>query len=386
VKKQRQLDNNIQTLPQAELDRYAISLPKKVQEFFLKNRGGIPFVTICPTVEQFSLPEDYEEVSRKEEKAIKKKFSLIMWVLFGAGYFACAAILWRTGSHTIWGALLATIFTYTWCALLLNEFLLGKFIDNAERKQIAGTPLKKSIELYERSLYSYLFWEHVDFCYSSEQESLKKSTPEYRYKLNFIKAHQIVSEYVDLFASGEVTAFGFPASDFSFYGLYWKEILFDASKIWAGHAIIYGDRTEKEMQKFGALLISYNLGMSREDYEYNKAQYTIFEHTGGKEGAVPNVERFFENEKYADYEKFVEYMYEYKQRLIDSGITLKDNLKDIPYEVLRQLCVDVYRKTGMVFQGEDIAFFKSLEQMRLDTIVNRQSVYKPYEQYIMSVR
>lgn len=373
----KQLSSTIQTLPRERLERYSVSLPRKIREFYLENLAEIKFVNSYPKLEDYNLPINYRDVDKRDEATIEKTIYLVLIVLFVCGYIACA-IYFRKNGLSIILSLLAPVLSYGWFYLIFVEVFLSTPLNNLQEKLSSNTPLKKHIKEYEDAVNSYLFWNHIDFCYSAETESMKKLRSDYRYKMNFIEAHKIVSEYIDLFADGKVSAYGFPASDLSFYGLNWEDLLFDAAKIWASHAIIYDERTDNEMQRFASLLISYGLGLTREEYEYNQAQYRLFEITNGKEGTLPIVDAFSDCDKYADYKEFISSTYEYKQRLIDNGI----NLKAIPYEVLRDLCVYVYSHTGIVLLGEDIAFFSSFEHMRLDLMLNKNSVYNSYRQYI----
>ena len=104
-------------------------------------------------------------------------------------------------------------------------------------------------------------------------------------EMNFLDAHAFVYEYVGIFARGDGNVFGFPASDLSFYGANWKDILFDAAKIWGAHVIFYDNSPDDLVDNMCKLLFSHNLGVDRKEYERMKQEADLWLSSCGRKGA-----------------------------------------------------------------------------------------------------
>ena len=126
-------------------------------------------------------------------------------------------------------------------------------------------------------------------------------------EMNFLDAHAFVYEYVGIFARGDGNVFGFPASDLSFYGANWKDILFDAAKIWGAHVIFYDNSPDDLVDNMCKLLFSYNLGVDRKEYERMKQEADLGLSSCGRKGAFSlRSDELDAQKKYSDYLNFLD--------------------------------------------------------------------------------
>ena len=203
----------------------------------------------------------------------------------------------------------------------------------------------------------------------------------HKMKMNFLDAHAFVYEYVGIFARGDGNVFGFPASDLSFYGENWKGILFDAAKIWGAHVIFYDNSPDDLVDNMCKLLFSYNLGVDRKEYERMKQEADLWLSSCGRKGAFSlRSDELDAQKKYSDYLNFLDIVQTSKNEMVSYGI----DADDLPYKVVRELCVNVYQETGVVFRCEYIPFYIPFHNMRICAMIDKEGIYAPYYDYLMS--
>lgn len=251
-------------LPQETLDRYADASPSEVRAYYYKNGGRIPRVQCAPVLADFGLRATYAAEDLRDEEKIERIARAILTVAYIGGYILCA-LLWNLENFLT--ALLATAFTYGWIAFSFYEIFLSNKVEESVYKRKLHTPLKEKITAYKDAGLCYDYWENAAFFQNAESQSASILHSTHKMKMNFLDAHAFVYEYAGIFARGDGNVFGFPASDLSFYGANWKDILFDAAKIWGAHVIFYDNSPDDLVDNmcklfFPIILVSIEKNMS----------------------------------------------------------------------------------------------------------------------------
>lgn len=365
-------------LPQETLDRYADASPSEVRAYYYKNGGQIPHVQCAPKLEDFGPAATYAAEDLCDEEKIERIARAILTVAYIGGYILCA-LLWNLDSFLT--ALLATAFTYGWIAFSFYEIFLSNKVEESVYKRKLHTPLKEKITAYKDAGLCYDYWENAAFFQNAECQSASMLHSTHKMKMNFLDAHAFVYEYVGIFARGDGNVFGFPASDLSFYGANWKDILFDAAKIWGAHVIFYDNSPDDLVDNMCKLLFSYNLGVDRKEYERMKQEADLWLSSCGRKGAFSlRSDELDAQKKYSDYLIFLDIVQTSKNEMVSYGI----DADDLPYKVVRELCVNVYQEAGVVFRCEYIPFYIPFHNMRICAMIDKEGIYAPYYDYLMS--
>lgn len=135
------------------------------------------------------------------------------------------------------------------------------------------------------------------------------------------------------------------------------------------------------MDNMCKLLFSYNLGVDRKEYERMKQEADLWLSSCGRKGAFSlRSDELDAQKKYSDYLNFLDIVQTSKYEMVSYGI----DADDLPYKVVRELCVNVYQKTGVVFRCEYIPFYIPFHNMRICAMIDKEGIYAPYYDYLMS--
>lgn len=128
-----------------------------IYNHFNKN---VPYISTPPTLKEYDLPENTEQLIKEEGKKIDLKFDLIELLLYIIGFALVASCFLRVPkfSDSIWQALLPTLGTYGWIAPVAFAIFFDGFDSNLRNRQKSSTPLHKKYTQFKDAQFAYAYW------------------------------------------------------------------------------------------------------------------------------------------------------------------------------------------------------------------------------------
>ena len=127
--------------------------------------GNVPYITHEPTLDEYGLDENIEQQLQERQKAIKRKYSKWLWILYAIGYSVVAYLYWHYNitifDSKVFGALVGPLFSYGYMAPVLSFVFLGNTYDKFIKNKIQNDELNRQYRQYTDKLEAYNYWKEL---------------------------------------------------------------------------------------------------------------------------------------------------------------------------------------------------------------------------------
>ena len=117
----------------------------KVNWIYNHFNQNVPYISSPPHLKEYDMPENIDKLIEEERKRIDRTIGRIEFLLYLVGFFLVFNYFSSTPKHgkSVWSAILATLGSYGWMALITYELFFSRFVSNIGKRKKNNTTLYK---------------------------------------------------------------------------------------------------------------------------------------------------------------------------------------------------------------------------------------------------
>ena len=121
---------------------------------------NVPHVSVQPTLQEYNLPDNIDELIAEEGKRIDRKFGLIVFFLYVTGFvFVLDYVLASPDFEVSFGgAIIGVLCSYGWFALIAYEIFFSGLVGDLAKRRKTSTSLYKRYSQFKDAQYAYTYW------------------------------------------------------------------------------------------------------------------------------------------------------------------------------------------------------------------------------------
>lgn len=121
---------------------------------------NVPHVSTPPTLQEYNLPDNIDELVAEEGKRIDKIIELIVFTLYAIGFIFVLDYVSANPDFevSVWGVKIAVSFSYGLFALITYNIFFSGFVDDIAKRRKTSTSLYKRYSQFKDAQYAYTYW------------------------------------------------------------------------------------------------------------------------------------------------------------------------------------------------------------------------------------
>lgn len=121
---------------------------------------NVPHVNVPPTLQEYNLPDNIDELIAEEGKKIDRKIGVIVFFLYATGFILALdyVLVIPDFEASFGGAIIAVLCSYGWFALIAYEVFFSGFVADIAKRRKTNTPLYKRYSQFKDAQYAYTYW------------------------------------------------------------------------------------------------------------------------------------------------------------------------------------------------------------------------------------